>query len=430
MSINSIVQVNVAQNIAGTPSNLQKTGCFVSQGGTTLQPGSLMLLTNPSSLSSVLSGNESIAGISWSDGVVTVETSTNHGITVGDTVVGVITGCVPTGYNGTFSVTATNTNILTYSLANNPGAISVKGVFTTENIAELAAMNTTFWAQGDNNAVYVLELGSGTPAQGVLDLISYIAAPDIQMYSYLVPMDWADESTAITMARNLSSNTAKVYFYVTTSLSNYENWKGIKSVIALTQDVNAPSTEFSNAAVFWQNLNNSPSDVNKVPPMAFRYLVGVTPFSGTQSQQIGMRSNNINYVGTGAEGGISKELILWGVNADGHDISEWYAADWLQINIDLAIANAIINGSNNVINPLYFNQQGINTLQQVAQGVYNRSVVFGLSLSGSQVNAVDFVTYTANNPEDYALGEYNGLSITYTTARGFIRIVFNVTVSF
>ena len=430
MSINSIVQVNVAQNIAGTPSNLQKTGCFVSQGGTTLPSGSLMLLTNPSSLSSVLSGNESIANISWSAGVVTVETSTNHGITIGDTVVGVITGCVPSGYNGTFSVTATNTNILTYSLANNPGTISSKGVFTTENIAELAAMNTTFWAQGDNNAVYVLELGSGTPAQGVLDLIDYIAAPEIQMYSYLVPMDWADESTAITMARNLSSDTAKVYFYVTTSLSNYEDWAGIKSVIALTQDVNAPSTEFSNAAVFWQTLNNAPSDTNKVPPMAFRYLVGVTPFSGTQSQQIGMRSKNINYVGTGAEGGISKELILWGVNADGHDISEWYAADWVQININLAVANAVINGSNNVINPLYYNQPGINTLQQVAQGVYNRSVVFGLSLAGSQVNAVDFVTYTANNPGDYVLGEYYGLSITYTTARGFIRIVFNVTISF
>lgn len=430
MSSQTIVQVNASQQIAAAPSQLQRTSCFVSQGGTTLAAGSLKLLVDKSTLAPFLAGSNAISSISWATGTVSVTTTAGHGITIGDTVIGVITGCVPAGYNGTYTITSTGSSTFTYSLAVNPGTISTKGIFTTENIAELAAMNTTFWAQGSNNAVYVLELGAGTPAQGVTDLIDYLDAPQIPMYAYCLPTIWSDESTAITMARNYSADESKVYFYTTTTLNNYEDWTGIKSVVALNQDVSAPSTEHTIAGLMWEVINNAPSDVNKVAPMAFRYLVGVTEFSGTESEKVALKANKINYIGTGSEGGISKELILWGVTADGRDINQWYSADWVQINVALDVSNAVINGSNNTLNPLYFNQAGINTIQQIAQGTYNRGVLFGLALDGDSVDAVDLVTYRANNPSDYSIGQYNGLSLSFTTARGFLRITFNVTIFF
>ena len=45
---NNIVQVNVTQTIAPSPSTLQRTGALVTQGGTTLTPGTTQLLTQES----------------------------------------------------------------------------------------------------------------------------------------------------------------------------------------------------------------------------------------------------------------------------------------------------------------------------------------------------------------------------------------------
>jgi hypothetical protein len=45
------------------------------------------------------------------------------------------------------------------------------------------------------------------------------------------------------------------------------------------------------------------------------------------------------------------------------------------------------------------------------------------------INAVPFTDYNALNPNDYALGVYNGLSAVYTPKRGFESILFNVNVT-
>jgi hypothetical protein len=216
---------------------------------------------------------------------------------------------------------------------------------------------------------------------------------------------------------------------VSATLANYSSWTGKKSAVVMVEDVNAPMTECSAAAMLWNALNYNPSDTNKVAPMAFQYVVGVTPFSGNQTVQQTLKTANVNYIGTGAEGGISNTLILWGVTADGRDYTYWYSVDWVQININLSLSNAIINGSNNPINPLYYNQAGINTLQKVAQGTMNSGVAFGLVLPPVTVQAVSFSTYVTNNPSDYSIGKYAGLSVTYTPARGFTQIIFNVNVS-
>jgi len=425
-----IVTVNVTQTIAPAPSQLQRTGAFVSQGATTLAAGSTHLLTQFSDLASILASSVAITSATWTTGVVTITTTVPHGIPSGDILLGTIAGISPAAYNGTFSITSTGTNTLTYALVSNPGAATVTGaVFSLEDISELVAMATTFFAQGTQNSVYVLELGVGTTAQGVTALTAYINNPTVRFYGYLLPETWSSEPTAITMAKNFDATTAQTYFWVTVTLANYTNWTNTKSVVMMVEDASAPVTEFSLAAMFWNALNYNPSDTNKVAPMAFQYLVGVTAFTGSQTVQQQLKTANCNYVGTGAEGGISNTLVLWGVTADGNDFTYWYSVDWVQININLDISNAIINGSNNPINPLYYNQAGINTLQKVAQGTMNSGIAFGLVLAPVAVQAVPFNTYVTDNPSDYAIGKYAGLSVTYTPARGFIQIIFNVNVS-
>jgi hypothetical protein len=215
-----------------------------------------------------------------------------------------------------------------------------------------------------------------------------------------------------------------------------------------------PAAEFSHASDFFVTLNYEPSTTNKVTPFAFSFLYGVTPFpiQGNSALIETLNDSNVNYVGTGAEGGITGTIIFNGHNMDGRPFNYWYSVDWMAINVKQSLANAIINGSNNPINPLYYNQDGINRLQQAAASTAGSAVTFGLALgkvlqvglSGpafSQnlnagvyagnvvINAIPFTIYLTDSPGDYRAGTYDGLSITYPPQRGFESITVDINVT-
>lgn len=192
-----------------------------------------------------------------------------------------------------------------------------------------------------------------------------------------------------------------------------------------------PAIEFSAASDFFVNLNYAPSNVNKVTPNSFAFVFGVTPFPvpGNGAILSALDTAAINVIGTGAQGGISDALVAYGTTMDGRDFTYWYSVDWVQIQLALNLSNEIINGSNNPINPLYYDQNGINRLQKRAQQVMNNGITFGLVLGPVTVNAVPFADYVAANPGDFKNGIYKGLSVTYTPNRGFKQLVFNVNVS-
>ena len=136
-----------------------------------------------------------------------------------------------------------------------------------------------------------------------------------------------------------------------------------------------PNGEFTMAAMFYNALSFRPSNTNRVAPMAFKYVYGVTeyPQKNNAPLLLSFKSANTNYISTGAEGGISFTMLYEGVTLDGHDyFNWWYTIDWVQIEVNLNLSNAIINGSNNPLAPLYYNQDGINVLQTV---LYNTTVI-------------------------------------------------------
>lgn len=215
-----------------------------------------------------------------------------------------------------------------------------------------------------------------------------------------------------------------------------------------------PSTEFSHAADFYVSLNYNPTSTNKVAPFNLSYLYGVTAFptQGNSSLLSTLQAANINIVGTGAAGGISATLLQGGNTMDGNTFNYWYSVDWVQINVALNITNAVINGSNTPVNPLYLNQAGIDTLQGVGARTLGSAVSYGLAL-GSVVqteltatalvdalaagtyagnvliNAVPFADYYHSSPNDYAIGKYGGFTCVYTPQRGFAQIIFDVIVT-
>lgn len=462
-----ITVVNTTVLTGPTPSTLQRSGALISQGATTLTAGTFSLLTQPASLTPLLKGILGLASITCASTTATATASAVHGFTIGDTLLLTISGAVPTGYNGTFVCTITTTTAFTFTVGSTLATATTAGSYTPEDVAELAAMTTTFFAQGSATSVYVLELGAGNAADGITALGAWITANPGVFISYVLPHDWGVQSTFYTaFAINYTSPNAKTYFHITTTLAF---WQANPTLFAATlKDVivtiEAPTvaaaaaagtpTEFTAAAGLYNTLNLNPSPANQVTQGAYSFLYGVTPYPqlGNSALFAQLNTANINIVGTGAEGGISNTIWLYGSCLDGNDYNTfWYSSDNTQINLNLNTSNAVINGSNNSQAPLQYNQAGINRLQAVASSTMRSQIADGLALgtlvqtqlTGAQfaaavaagtyagyvvVNAIPFTSYVTLAPGDYQIGKYAGLSVAYTPQLGFRQIIYNVEV--
>ena len=229
-------------------------------------------------------------------------------------------------------------------------------------------------------------------------------------------------------------NNTQIISTIAMSVTNtYSQYVGLKAAVTRVRAPLDPANTFPQADFFALVLSSAPSAVNKLAPFAFRFIIGSLPYPLTGSDATLLKANYVNYTDTAAQGGLPNvNTLMWGTAMDGQDFSYWYSVDWMRVNLNQAIANAIINGSNTKINPLYYSQDGINRLQYAAQVVANQGVNFGMLLSTSTtpiVQAIPFGVYTTANPNDYSKGIYNGLSLNAVISAGFKSINFALQVS-
>lgn len=434
----NIVTVNVSLDVGATPSNLQQMSAILSFGSTTQEPGKPVLMLQDADISDLAQnaiGSLSAEAQSWgSDFTMTLPEGVTLDREAGSEIDITVSDCFPPSWNGKYTATLTSNTTLTWSVTGSAlnGSPMTLGKFALEGSEDLVTGVNTFFAQGNSVGMYLLELGIQEDTdKETAALKAYMDDPLKRFYAYLVPEAWDGNESFINLAKLYTANTAKQYFFTLTETAGDTNYlspyAGIKSIIA-TADDTYPVTNAA-AAAMWNLVSASPSEINKVPPMAFRYLQAVNANKAKARILKTMAAQNINYVDTGAEGGISNTLLANGVTSDGNDMTYWYSVDWVQINVNMMLANAVINGSNNPINPLYYNQDGIDRLQLVAQGVFNTGVSCGLVNGQAPVNAVPFKTYVKDNPNDYKIGRYAGLSARYTPMRGFVEIIFNINVT-
>lgn len=451
----NIVTVNVNVAAPPTPSNLQKIGALISVGGTNLTANVARLLTQLADLTPLVPAALTLSSLSWAGGTVTATASAPHGFPVGQQVALTIAGTTPAAYNGNFTATITTATQFTYPLVSNPGATSVVGTVVPSGVAELNQMATTFFAQGGGTSVYVFELGLSSVANAISNLSAYITANPLTFYRYLVPRAWDSVAAFLSLVAQYENATARQYFHPTTTAANYTNYTGaMKDVFALVEAPGLPATEFTAAAPFYRALAYTPLPNNRVAPFAFGQMFGVTPYPtiGNGALFTSFKAGFTNIILTGAEGGLTPNYLYWGTMEDGNDLTYWYSVDWVQITSAQQLAAAVINGSNNSQNPLYYNQDGINRLQQVLasvmnigvqdglvlgtvtqygfdQATFNQNLSAGLFDGQCAVNAIPFLPYLTVNPGDYTLGRYAGFTIVFTPARGFTQIVLNIVVA-
>jgi len=449
-----IVTVNASLVQAPVPNTLQQTGCFVTQGGTNTAANTLTAVSTLAELTAILGPNRVISSLTWATNVATVTLASPHGLTVSDVLPIVIAGVTPAGYNGSFSGTVTGANTITYPLTPNPGAVTVQGTLTLGAVSELSQMGTTYFAGNGVLAVNVLELGAGEVDAGVAALSTFLAAVDgspDQQYAYLIPREWDNNANFITLLTNHTAVNAMTYFWVTTVYANRLSYAALKCVYAQVEAPSIGATEFSLASGFGTALKANPSSTNKVPPLSYAPSYGTTayPLRGNQSIFQNLANANVGWVGTGQQGGISGNILFQGKMSDGNFWNLWYSVDWAQINMDLALANEVINGSATSLNPLYYNQQGIDRLQNRVVQVAKQGV--GAGLGNGQVvatklpvadflanynsgdyagqiviNAEPFMPYSQENPSDYGIGKYAGISCVWIPQLPFLNIFFNL----
>jgi hypothetical protein len=465
---NAIVTVQVSIIEAPTPNTYQRTGALVSFGATNLAAQDSSLLTQLSDLTALLPAAMGVTAATWGASLVTVTLpSAVPNITIGDVVPLDLAGFTPAEYNGRVQATFTANNTFTYPLSPNPGTVTVLGTAQFSSVTELSQMATTYFAQGNQVGVWVLELGyQNSLTNKVTALENWLNSNPKTVYGFLMPREFGT-SAGISAFKSLLAQyenpEAMEYFWLTVDVSQISALGATyKDVIQL---VEAPSLvdptqmnlmnaggEFTMAALFYNALVYRASNTNRIAPMAFKYVYGVTPYPTKNNGPLlrSFKAANTNYISTGAEGGISFTMVYEGVTLDGHDyFNWWYTIDWVQIQVNLDLSNAIINGSNNPLSPLYYNQDGINYLETILYGTMQDASTFGMvvgkieittldgpALSAAinagqfagmcDVNAVPFLNYTLANPGDYKIGEYDGLSALFIPARGFIHILVNV----
>lgn len=450
-----IVTVNVSLQQAPLPNTLQASGALISVGATTGAANSLTLITQLSDLTAILQPANAITSMTWTGGVVTVTTTAPHGLPTSQIFPVTITGATPSAYNGNYTATVTGASTFTYPLVSDPGSETVPGTYILRDVAEVLAMGTTFFAQGSAQSVFVLELGPLDTTHAVAALATYLTNNPATLYGVLVPRAWDANADFLALIATYESFTSKFYFWVTTTSGTYSSYTALmKDVIALVEAPAIPATEFSLAASFQHALAYRPSTTNKVAPFCFSFMFGVTPYPTASNSALltALKIAGVNYVSLASEGGLTNTMLVWGTTMDKRDFTFWYSIDYAQIQAAQMLANEVINGSNNPLNPLDYDQDGINRLAGRLGQLAANMITFRLAtgavlltqLDGDQltqaldndaftlqfvINAVPFPAYATQNPSDYRTGRYAGLSMIYIPARGFTQIVLNIVAS-
>lgn len=407
-----IVTINESVTRGAMPNLLQQKACLISLGATSLKAGDTTEATSLADIMAVLNPTNTAS----------VQASST---------------------NGTPPIAQGSTD----STANTPSTVGSGGSANDNStaIAELTAMAES-WFANTGAGCWVLELGPFS-VTAIEDALSrFIETYPQLFYAYVLPRGAQNDPNLPAFVANQAGADERVYFFLCGDKEGYKplliNGQGQKSVFygaeytgsAVTRGTTAANTahEHLASAVAAQFCSARPSGLNRLAPMSFRQLVGITPWpeAGHGPLFAELKRNNISFAGTANEGGVEGSILFWGNFSNGDTMSGWYGADWCSINLELQLANAIIEGSQPGIRPLIYSQEGINRLTARAQQTLESAVTNGCILANYTLDSTDFGTYITAQPSDYTTGSYNGLAATVVPVRGFTSLTFNLAIDF
>lgn len=322
-----------------------------------------------------------------------------------------------------------NTQGETYKCIQADTAISATNL-TPTNLSE-----TTYWTNITSEIV----------SQAVKVLSDFVASGELRVYEWACPTSFYDNTDFIALVKSYSAVTAGQYFSLElpegTDPSTDETFAlYIQSKSFAPVYPSLVEGESSNGAIVGIKAGNlyNLSVSNPLSLLQWKTVYGITPRDRLSNSLVdALNENGCSWIGSLN----NNTVVLGGMVADGQNWESYFALDTFIFRLTVDIASMMIQASNNPLQSISFNQNGINIIKNKLVAISNTMLSFGVLdnfgsdydtntnaiLNTGEWSAIDFATYKANQYQDWKDGIYNGASC-YVTIRHFVlQIVPSIT---
>lgn len=311
--------------------------------------------------------------------------------------------------------------------------------------ADVAVSSTNLTPTNLSETTYWTNITSEIVSQAVKVLSDFVASGELRVYEWACPTSFYDNTDFIALVKSYSGITAGQYF----SLELPEGTDpSIDETFALYIQSKSfapvyPSLvegESSNGAIVGIKAGNlyNLSVSNPLSLLQWKTVYGITPRDRLSNSLVdALNENGCSWIGSLN----NNTVVLGGMVADGQNWESYFALDTFIFRLTVDIASMMIQASNNPLQSISFNQNGISIIKNKLVAISNTMLSFGVLdnfgsdydtntnaiLNTGEWSAIDFATYKANQYQDWKDGIYNGASC-YVTIRHFVlQIVPSIT---
>ncbi|WP_288695353.1 hypothetical protein [uncultured Brachyspira sp.] len=306
---------------------------------------------------------------------------------------------------------------------------------SAENLTPDNLSNTSYWSNITSEIV----------SQAVKVLSDFVASGELRVYEWACPTSFYDNTDFIALVKSYSGITAGQYFSLElpegTDPSTDETFAlYIQSKSFAPVYPSLVEGESSNGAIVGIKAGNlyNLSVSNPLSLLQWKTVYGITPRDRLSNSLVdALNENGCSWIGSLN----NNTVVLGGMVADGQNWESYFALDTFIFRLTVDIASMMIQASNNPLQSISFNQNGINIIKNKLVAISNTMLSFGVLdnfgsdydtntnaiLNTGEWSAIDFATYKANQYQDWKDGIYNGASC-YVTIRHFVlQIVPSIT---
>ncbi|WP_157149773.1 hypothetical protein [Brachyspira pilosicoli] len=309
---------------------------------------------------------------------------------------------------------------------------------TAKALTDLTPTNIT-------NTTYWQDITTDEVSQAVKVLSDFVASGELRVYEWACPTSFYDNTDFIALVKSYSGITAGQYFSLElpedTDPSTDETFAlYIQSKSFAPVYPSLVEGESSNGAIVGIKAGNlyNLSVSNPLSLLQWKTVYGITPRDRLSNSLVdALNENGCSWIGSLN----NNTVVLGGMVADGQNWESYFALDTFIFRLTVDIASMMIQASNNPLQSISFNQNGINIIKNKLVAISNTMLSFGVLdnfgsdydtntnaiLNTGEWSAIDFATYKANQYQDWKDGIYNGASC-YVTIRHFVlQIVPSIT---
>lgn len=311
--------------------------------------------------------------------------------------------------------------------------------------ADVAVSSTNLTPDNLSNTSYWSNITSEIVSQAVKVLSDFVASGELRVYEWACPTSFYDNTDFIALVKSYSGITAGQYFSLElpegTDPSTDETFAlYIQSKSFAPVYPSLVEGESSNGAIVGIKAGNlyNLSVSNPLSLLQWKTVYGITPRDRLSNSLVdALNENGCSWIGS-----LNNNTVVLGcMVADGQNWESYFALDTFIFRLTVDIASMMIQASNNPLQSISFNQNGINIIKNKLVAISNTMLSFGVLdnfgsdydtntnaiLNTGEWSAIDFATYKANQYQDWKDGIYNGASC-YVTIRHFVlQIVPSIT---